>query len=201
MDRLNGLINSPHVITTYEELLQKASTQIAVIIAYLGHTSSRHSTYISFNPYNKHTKKVFKEEIICPKACSFLSLPDRIWTQFCQQQNLQSLFFQHLLTSQLCRTSLSTQTWLAPSFPLWSQTKGAFLVFSLALECVLSRVWLFMTLYDPKDCSPPGSSVHGILQARILEWVALSFSRAPSRPRDGTLIPCVSCISGGFFTL
>ena len=80
MDRLNGLINSPHVITTYEELLQKASTQIAVIIAYLGHTSSRHSTYISFNPYNKHAKKVFKEEIICPKACSFLSHPDRIWT-------------------------------------------------------------------------------------------------------------------------
>ena len=35
------------------------------------------------------------------------------------------------------------------------------------------------TLHDPMDCSPPGSSVHGILQARILEWVAISFSRAP----------------------
>ena len=41
------------------------------------------------------------------------------------------------------------------------------------------------------DCSPPGSSVHGIFQARILEWVAISFSRGSSRPRDGT---CVSCI-------
>jgi len=40
------------------------------------------------------------------------------------------------------------------------------------------------TLCDPTDCSPPGSSVHGILQARILEWVAISFSRASSRPRD-----------------
>ena len=40
------------------------------------------------------------------------------------------------------------------------------------------------TLCDPMDCSPPGSSVHGILQAKILEWVAISFSRASSPPRD-----------------
>ena len=40
------------------------------------------------------------------------------------------------------------------------------------------------TLCDPKDCSPPGSSAHGILQARILEWVAISFSRGSSRPRE-----------------
>ena len=39
-------------------------------------------------------------------------------------------------------------------------------------------------LCDPVDCSPPGSSVHGILQARILEWVAVSFSRGSSPPRD-----------------
>ena len=37
-----------------------------------------------------------------------------------------------------------------------------------------------LTLCDPMDCSPPGSSVHGILQARILEWVAIPFSRGPS---------------------
>ena len=40
------------------------------------------------------------------------------------------------------------------------------------------------TLCDPTDCSLPGSSVHGILQVRILEWVAISFSRGSSRPRD-----------------
>ena len=40
------------------------------------------------------------------------------------------------------------------------------------------------TLCDSVDCSPPGSSVHGILQARILEWVTISFSRGSSRPRD-----------------
>ena len=40
------------------------------------------------------------------------------------------------------------------------------------------------TLCDPMDCSPPGSSVHGILQARILEWVAMAFSRGSSRSRE-----------------
>ena len=53
------------------------------------------------------------------------------------------------------------------------------------------------TLCDPMDCSPPGSTVHGILQARILEWVAISFSRGSSRPRDQTQ---VSHIAGSLFT-
>ena len=48
------------------------------------------------------------------------------------------------------------------------------------------------TLWDPVDCSPPGSSVHGISQARILEWVASSFSRRSSWPRDWTHISYLS---------
>ena len=51
-------------------------------------------------------------------------------------------------------------------------------------------------LCDPMDCGPPGSSVHGILQAKILEWVAISFSRRSSQLRDGTQ---VSCITGRYF--
>ena len=43
-----------------------------------------------------------------------------------------------------------------------------------------------LTLGDPMDCSPPGSSVHGILQARILEWVACPFSRVSSQPRESS---------------
>ena len=53
-------------------------------------------------------------------------------------------------------------------------------------------------LWDPMDCSLLGSSIHGILQARILEWVAISFSRASSQPRDGIW---VSGIAGRHFTL
>ena len=44
------------------------------------------------------------------------------------------------------------------------------------------------TLCDPVDCSPPGSSVHGILQARVLDWAAMPSSRSASRPRDRTCI-------------
>ena len=47
------------------------------------------------------------------------------------------------------------------------------------------------TLCDPMNCSLSGSSVHGIFQARILEWVAISFSRGSSRPRDQTRVPCI----------
>jgi len=54
------------------------------------------------------------------------------------------------------------------------------------------------TLCDPVDCSPPGSSVHGILQARILEWVAISFYRGSSQSRDRTQ---VSHIAGRGFNL
>ena len=48
------------------------------------------------------------------------------------------------------------------------------------------------------DCNPPGSPVHGILQARILEWVAVSFSRGYPQPRDQTQVPY---IAGRFFTI
>ena len=61
-----------------------------------------------------------------------------------------------------------------------------------------SRVRLFVT--DHMDCSLPGFSVHEILQARILEWVAISSSRGSSWPKDLTYISCGFCIAGGFFT-
>ena len=61
------------------------------------------------------------------------------------------------------------------------------------VTCVLC-VQSCPTLCDPMDCSSPGSSVHGISQARILEWVAITFSRGSSRPRDRTCISCVSCV-------
>ena len=72
----------------------------------------------------------------------------------------------------------------------------------------ITFLWLFYfmclvtqscpTLYDPMDCSPLGSSVHGDLQARILEWVAMPSSMGSSQPRDGTQ---VSCIAGRFLTI
>ena len=56
----------------------------------------------------------------------------------------------------------------------------------------------YLTLCNPVDCSLPGSSIRGILQARILEWVAFPFFRGSSRPKDWTQ---VSCTKGRFFTI
>ena len=55
-----------------------------------------------------------------------------------------------------------------------------------------------LTPYNPMDCSPPGSSIHGILQTKILEWETILFSRGSSRPRDRTW---VACIAGKFFSV
>ena len=67
-----------------------------------------------------------------------------------------------------------------------------------SLLCSVTQSYL--TLCDPMNCSPLGFSVHGILQARILEQIAISFSRRSSWPRDSTHVTYVSALTGGFFT-
>ena len=64
--------------------------------------------------------------------------------------------------------------------------------------CSVCAQW--PTLCDPMDCSFPISFVHGIFQARMLEWLAISSSRGSSCPRDWTCFSYVSCIAGRFFT-
>ena len=85
-------------------------------------------------------------------------------------------------------------TWKRLSWPPGSMKSLALLIQPelpeiLLLHLVLGDVCAqsCLTLCDPMDCSPPGSSVHGILQARILEQIAISFSRGSSWPRDWTL--------------
>ena len=88
----------------------------------------------------------------------------------------------------------------------WLKVSRAGVPFSLSysLYLALSIPWLCLvtqscpTLCDPMDCNLPDSSVHGILQARIREWVAIPFSRGSSRPRDRTQ---VFRIAGRFFTV
>ena len=80
--------------------------------------------------------------------------------------------------------------WVECSIPSMS-------VRSYPLICMCSVTQSCPTVCDPMDCSPPGSSVHGIFQARILEWVAISFSRESSWHRDPTHF---SWIAGMFFT-
>ena len=59
---------------------------------------------------------------------------------------------------------------------------------------------MYDSFCDPMDCCPPGSSVHGILQAGILEWVAIFSSRGSSRPRDRTWVSSTPALAGRFFT-
>ena len=65
--------------------------------------------------------------------------------------------------------------------------------FSCVCVCVCVHVCaqLYLTLYYPVDCSPPGSSVLGVFQARILECVAISYSRRSSQPRYQTRVSCI----------
>ena len=96
----------------------------------------------------------------------------------------------HLLLS--CSARLLREAFLpTPSSPplltlAWSYPKHPSMCAQTLQSCP--------TLCDPVDCSSPGSSVHGIFQARILEKVAMPSSRGSYRLRDQTLIFCVSCI-------
>ena len=81
--------------------------------------------------------------------------------------------------------------WQVGSLPLMPPGKPIFYLWWWFNHSVVSNSCF------PMGCSPPGSSVHGILQARILEWVAISFSGGSSWPGNRTW---VSCIAGGFFT-
>ena len=67
-------------------------------------------------------------------------------------------------------------------------------IIRLSLTFLCSVAQWCLTLCDPLDCSLPSISVHGIFQARILEWVAISKSRGSSQPRDQTLIFCVPAL-------
>ena len=78
----------------------------------------------------------------------------------------------------------------------WNNVVCRYIEFVI-IVLVGSVAQLCPNLCKPMDCSPPGSSVHGISQARILEWVAISFSRGSSWPRNWTQ---VSGIAGRFFT-
>ena len=85
------------------------------------------------------------------------------------------------------------------SFSDISKLVKKIMLHSILLDPLLVLITqLYLTLCDPIDCSLPGSSAHGISKARILEWVAIPFSRESSQARDETQ---VSCIASSFFTI
>ena len=73
------------------------------------------------------------------------------------------------------------------SILVWVPRSQYLLCFGMSCMCA-KALQLYLTLCNPMDCSPPGSFIHRILQARILEWVAISFSRGSSWPRNRTRV-------------
>ena len=117
---------------------------------------------------------------------SFLDL--KIW------ENFFSAIFR--CSSQMnCKIIKVYNVMIWPAYVLWKDIFYPVNSHTSHLTCVcvlLTQLCPF--LCDLMDYSPPGPSVHGIFQARILEWAAIPFSRGSSWPRDQTCISCISCI-------
>ena len=99
---------------------------------------------------------------------------------------------QYMTTGKII--ALTIQTFVGKVMPLLFKNKESYYI--IICCCFIAK--LRLTLCDPVDCSLLGSSVHRILQARLLEWVAILFSRELSQPSDRTQ---VSYIAGRFFTI
>ena len=82
------------------------------------------------------------------------------------------------------------------TYTVWLINHGQVVVDEGSVCVLVGQSW--PTLCDPRECSLSGSSVHGIFQARVLEWVSISFSRRSSQPKDGTW---VFHVAGRFFTI
>ena len=87
---------------------------------------------------------------------------------------------------------------IQPASLMSPASAGGFLTTRTTSEAQSEGVSWSVAAWDPMNCSPPGSSVHGILQARMLEWEAIPFVRGSSGPRDQTQ---VSCIARRFFSI
>ena len=130
------------------------------------------------------------------------------WTLFCLRTFASALPSAWILQDEL--TFRFHQAF--PEHPVWDDFPSPCLLFSTSVPCFffqsVSTTYLFyyvwkvkalvaqscLTLYEPMDCSPPGFPVHRVLQARVLEWVAMLSSRGSSWPRDGTHISYASCV-------
>ena len=93
----------------------------------------------------------------------------------------------HIYNIDFCHILNPLMSYFKATVPLRSMSSPTY----RPCHCCHSVTKLYLTFCDPVDYSPTGSSLHGILQARILEWVAMSFSRGSSRPADRTHISCI----------
>jgi len=132
----------------------------------------------------------------CPDESEVLRNQQRILSHsftFCITLSLEKV--NSFAYSKFSRGKFTTReegVWFPPMKLLPNQWCTVWLCMCMCTcVCMISHVQLFVT---PMDCSPPGPSVHGISQARILYWVAISYSKGSSQPRGWIPISCISCI-------
>ena len=122
----------------------------------------------------------------------------QIWKEWVDSKVSSLLFLIHLVWSPLSEAKLWLFSFFQQQFywdsPIWSVPPMNFGIVTKLCKHHAKLLQSCLSLCDPLDCSPTGSTIHGILQARILEWVAISFSRGSSQLRDRTLVSFVSCI-------
>ena len=130
--------------------------------------------------------------------CWLLDINLDLWVDiFCRKNEISNLFNSELLSPILC-------VYLNPQMPKhrckvydefseeWSFIKWGRWHFIVIWILKMKVTQSCLTLCDSMDCSMPGSSVHGVLQARTLEWVAIPFFRGSSQPRDRTQVPSIA---------
>ena len=161
----------------------------------------------SWFPLNRLEQKLH----VCPMKFPSVCWESKCWNDSSRLQSpLVRFFSKHVgLGSTLCGWRKVTVIYneetpellIQPWQPRGNCTrKDDILHIKYILQCVHPKsIQSCSTLCDPMDRSPPGSSVHGILQARVLEWVAILFSRGSSRPKDWSRVCSVSCVDK-FFT-
>ena len=186
-----------HPATTAQEL---PSIPFYVIIA--NSSSSTFRIYLAFKyfPPPSSLPHEYRLQWLSPRLPRWLnwSLHSRmgslLWPTLCSRWSLAQSSQGYPLTPRMKTKVLTTV------YEIRCHLASSVSLTSFMAESERTWKWSRSVVSDslrPMDCSPPGSSVHGIFQAWILEWVAISFFRGSSRPRDWTW---VSCIIGRRFT-
>ena len=139
------------------------------------------------------------EQLVCPSCFSWVTQPCyQVWTRLLTlEKNIAGVLEETIIkTNWFLRVALwISVNNLSSHIPLW--VSNLFWFVSILIAYCIIGCQLHLTLCDSLDCSPPGFFAHGTSQARILGWVAISYSKEFSQPRDQTH---VSCIGNGFFT-
>ena len=180
---LHGYVGEIFTFLTY--LKQNTDISNCIVVTY--HYNKFHWRVIKFSSF-KELLRLFTAQKNLKMPWNFTLIYERnlVKVFLYLTTNLRMYFLVTNCDAKLSVTFLKSQK-LKANLDQWCWKN----YFSVLFVCA---VQLCLTLCNPMDCSPPDSSVYRIFRARILVWVAISFSRGSSQPRDRNCISCAFCI-------